>query len=577
MMKSSVAKKMGGGENGTTHASKSEFSPAPTSLPAPFFSRPALSLMAGSVFLGVLCIGLVLPLARLVEKSLTNGEGTWVGLANFITYCTTPGLVQALQHTLFVGFTVTAVTLGLAFLIAYAYTHTCFHGKHLCRMGSLLPLFVPSLFPALGLIYLFGNQGIFNDMLGDTPFYGPLGIVLGCIVYTLPHAVLLLCAALQSIDDDLYLAAQTLGAGPWKRFRTITLPSARYGITSAGIVIFVLTITDFGIPKVLGGDYNMLATEVFTQVIGLNNFNMGATVSLVLLLPALAAFGLDQWALRQQRFKTKGRAHSPQPAPLRDTLFTLAAWAGVALPLCVLGMVVYGAFIAFWPYDLSLSFANFSFQESPYGVTPFWNSILMALGVAVIGTVCIFCGTYITERCPLPRWFTAVYRILAILPLGIPGTVLGLAFVITFNSSHPLLQLFSGGMGILIANSVIHFYTVCHFTASGGLSRLSPQYEMAGATLGVSYLGTFTRVIVPLQRETITTIAFYLFVNALTTISAVVFLYTANTLPASVSILQMADSGKIAEASAMGTLLLAAALLARLAQTGLHRYFARQS
>jgi iron(III) transport system permease protein len=535
-------------------------------MPSPARSLAAFPLMPAGLLTALmlfLCVFLALPLLSLAEQSLFTG-GSFTGLAVFAEFLKTPGLTAAFTHTMLMGGLVTAITLALAFTLAYALTHTRFWGMAPCRAVSLLPLFVPSLFPALGLIYLFGAQGVVTGLIGATPLYGPLGIILGSVIYTLPHALLPLTAALRDIDADLYLAARTLGAGPWRRFFTVTLPGARYGMVSSGIIIFVLTITDFGIPKVLGGEYSMLATEIFKQVVGMQNFAMGATVSLVLLLPCVPAFLLDGWARRKQRFQWRGRPYQPARAPRRDAAFTLLAWLVPALPLAVIGMVVWGSFITFWPYELDLTLANYGFENSVYGAEPFCNSLILAASSTLAGLAFIFSGGYLVERCPLPRFLASGYRLLAILPLAVPGTVLGLAYILAFNTAGSPMQAFYGTIPFLACNCVIHFYTVCHFTAAGGLARLDPHYETAAAILGVSRARTIFRVIMPLQKEVLADMAFYLFVNALTTISAVVFLYAPGSMPASVAILQMLDSGATAQASAMGVLIFLAALAARL-------------
>lgn len=527
---------------------------------------PCIPLLLLFALLLFLCVFLLLPLAALAERSFFDGS-VFTGFASFRVFLKTPGLTAAFTHTMTMGIAVTAITLTMAFLLSYALTHTRFKGLAPCRTLALLPLFVPSLFPALGLIYLFGSQGIVTMALGDIPLYGPLGIILGSVIYTLPHALLPLFGAMRDIDADLYTAARTLGAGPWRRFFTVTLPGARYGLVSSGIVVFVLTITDFGVPKVLGGDYAMLATEIFKQVVGMQDFAMGATVSLVLLLPCLPAFLLDGWIRKKQRFQWRGRPYAPVPSPRRDAAFTLFAWLVPALPLAVIGMVVWGSFITFWPYELGFTLANYGFENSVYGATPFRNSILLALTTACVGTVLIFGGAYLVERCRVPILPGGFYRLLALLPLAVPGTVLGLAYILAFNTSFSPMQALYGSIPFLACNCIIHFYTVCHFTASGGLARLDPNYETVAATLGVSRLSTVRRVIASMQKDNITDVAFYLFVNSLTTLSAVVFLYSPTTMPASVAVLQMLDSGATAEASAMGTLILAAALAAKCMQS----------
>lgn len=512
----------------------------------------------------ILGLGLAYPLLTLLSHSFFDQEGKFVGLVNLAAYVQTPGLAVSFFNTIRIGLLITLLTVTTAFVISFTVTHTRAVWRGPMSSLSLLPLFVPSVFPALGLIYLFGNQGVLKFLLGGTSLYGPLGIVLGGVIYCLPHAVIILIAALREIDATLYDAARTLGAGPARRFFTVTLPGAGYGLINASIVVFLLTIADFGVPKVLGGDYPVLATDIFKQVIGLQNFSMGATVSMALLTPAAAAFTFDAWARRRRKTSGQIRALNPLSSPVRDLLFTVLGWGGLALPLAAMAMVAWGSLVGFWPYDLSPSLANYSFNETIYGLQPLFNSLILALGAAVFGTALIFGGAYVLERSGVHPWAAIAYRLLAILPLCVPGTVLGLAYIMAFNRPGPLADFVYGSMSLLILNSVIHFFSVAHLTASGSLARLDPNYEKAGACLGVPGLVTFWRVIVPVNKNTLLDISFYLFINALTTISAVIFIYSPATVPASVAILQMFDSGQIGQASALSMLILFCALAARL-------------
>src|SRR5262249_36165616 len=182
---------------------------------------------------------------------------------------------------------------------------------------SQIPLLAPSLLPAISLVYLFGNQGIARGVLMGASVYGPIGIVMGEVFWTFPHALIIITTALAMSDGRLYEAAQALRASPRRIFWTVTLPGARYGVISAVLVVFVLVITDFGVPKVIGGQYNVLATDIYKQVIGQQNFQMGAVVGLILLLPAIIAFIVDQVMQRRQSALLSARAvpYSPKPDP----------------------------------------------------------------------------------------------------------------------------------------------------------------------------------------------------------------------------------------------------------------------
>ncbi len=519
-----------------------------------------------------LCYWLLFPVWSLAARSLADESGGFAGLANFAAVFRTPGLSQAIWHTLLMGAVTVLLTVGCAFVVAYGLTRARVAAARLAGAVCLLPLFAPSLFPCVGLVYLFGGQGVAKALLCGADIYGPVGIILGSVLFCLPHAVVLLMTTLRSIDPGLHEAARTLGVGPWRRFCTITLPHARYGLISAALVVFILTITDFGVPKVLGGNYSMLSTEIYKQVIGLQNFGLGASVSLVLMLPSLAAFLLDSWARKKQSgLFGPGRQRPVVRRAARDAALSLAVWSVLGAQLAVFGMVVFGSFVSFWPYDLSFTLANYDFSLQGADFAPFCTSLLLALGVALAGSALMFVGAYCVARCSLPRAMTGLYRVLALLPLSIPGTVLGLAYIFAFNRPGNWYELLHGSLPLLVLNTVVHFYTVGHLTFAASLQALNPHYETVGFTVGVPRSVTFFRVILPLSGRTLLDTALYLFVNALTTISAVVFLYTPETMPASVFMLQVNDTGNTAAAAAIGTLLLLLAFAARLLYTLLLR------
>jgi iron(III) transport system permease protein len=519
------------------------------------------------LLLALLLAGLFYPLFLLGCRAFESERGLWAGLDNFRAYLEIPQLRQALFNTLGIAALSTLAVLGLSFALAYALTHARVYGGRVCRACAMLSLCAPSFLPAMGLIYLFGEQGALKALLGGYSLYGPLGVFLGGVLYTLPFASILLISAFEDMDGKLYLSARLLGAGRVRIFFSLTLPQVFYALISAAIVVFTLTVADFGVPKVLGGDFSMLSTEIFKQVVGMRNFPLGAVVSLTLLLPVIPAFALNRWAgakLKRQRPAGGGAgktALDPPPAPLYDALMSLTAWGVVLLPLAVTAMILFVSFINFWPYDLDFTLSNYSFTESVYGHAPYLNSLKLALGVALGGTLLTFGGAYITQRCQVPRLWSALYSLLAISPLCIPGAALGLAYIFAFNHIGGLWgTLLHSGPFLLILNSIIHLYPVGHLNMADSLNALPGNYEAVGAGLGASRPHTLRRVILPLRAQALAETALYFFVSSLTTISALVFIYSADNIPASVAVLQMFDAGKTGEAAAMGALILFTAL-----------------
>lgn len=537
--------------------------------------RPAAAALLLLLLL-FLAFALLIPLLCLLAKSLCNAQGAFVGLDAFRTCFREPGLTEALGNTLLMGLAATAVTLPPAFILAYGITRTRMLGATLASGLSLLPLFAPSLFPALGLIYLFGRQGLARPFMGDIDLYGPLGIIMGSAVICLPHATLLLTAGLRSADPSLHEAARTLSAGSFRRFLTITLPQTRYGLISAALTCFILTITDFGVPQVLGGNHAMLATEIYKQVLGQQNFSLGAAISILLLFPALIAFGIDRRARKKQALlHASGMALPLRSRPGRDLAFTLLVWLILGFLLFLFGLVVWGSFISFWPYDFSLTLANYDFSLLGGDYSPLGNSLLLAGSAALLGPTLAFSGAYLSRRRGLPSFLGAAYTLLALIPLSIPGTVLGLAYIFAFNRPGALFACLYGSLPLLLINTLIHFYTVGQLAAVTTLQHINPDFETVGRTLAVPRRRTLFRVILPLSRESLLEISFYFFVNSLTTISALVFLYTPESMPASIFMLQISDTGNAAAASAVGSCILALALAGRLGYSLLRRGFAR--
>ena len=548
------------------------------------------TLLVQGLLLALLVAGVVFPLCVLLRQAFVDVSGTFTGLGVFTDYISSFKPLAALLHTLGVGVVSALGTVFLAFIPAWSATHDRLLGKRVCTAACMVTLFVPSILPAIGLVYLLGGQGLLSGLILDGEIYGFIGIILGSVAYTLPHAFLLLYTSLRGINPDLYRAARTLGAGPFRVFCTVTLPGCRYGLLCALVVAFILSITDFGVPKVLGGEFSMLSTEIFQLFIGMQDFSKGAVASMLLLLPSIPAFCLDHWARKkeaaQRMVGTVSRedgqgAHfstfppntaEPRKAgqvrfspAMQKGLCTLASWLVAAFPLCIVLVVVFSSFTSFWPYDLNLTLSAYSFDTTFYGIAPYFNSVKLALAVALAGTTLTFVGAYLARRSD--GFFRTAYNALALVPLCVPGTVLGLAYAVGASRVPGFMApLLDGGIVLLTLNTVIHFYTVCHFTCLAGLDKFGADFEAVGATLGTPRYRTFFRVTLPLQAQTLMDTAFYLFVNALTTLSAVVFIYSAHNTPASVAVMQLFDSGQMTEASALGTLILITAFAAKAAQ-----------
>ena len=513
---------------------------------------------------------LAAPLAAILMQSVEGKDGAFVGLANFVAYVQTPTLKQSLWNSLWVSTVVTLIAVPAAFLFAYALTRSCMPFKGLFRAVTLTPLLAPSMLSAISFIYWFGNQGVLRDAMkavGIASIYGAPGIIISEIFSVFPHALMILVTALSLADARLYEAADAMGTSASRKFFTITLPGAKYGLISAAMVTFTLVMTDFGIPKVIGGNFNVLATDIFKLVIGQQDFQKGAVVGFILLAPALLTFFVNRFVQRKQTSMLTARAvpYSPSPSRGFDGVMTgycalVAAWL-----LSVLGMAIFASFVKFWPYDLSMSTNHYVFGllDGEVGGA-FINSLKLAGGTAVFGTMIVFVGAYLIEKTRDLDWLRPVVQLLALLPMAVPGLVLGLGYIFFFNApTNPLNGLYHT-LTLLVICTIVHFYTTGHLTAVTALKALDAEFESVSASLKVPFFKTFWRVTLPICTPALLDIARYFFINAMTTISAVVFLYSPETKVAAIAILNLDEAGEIGAAAAMAVLIAAASTMATL-------------
>jgi iron(III) transport system permease protein len=526
--------------------------------------RPILSVedwllrCAIVVVVVILSAGTVLPVATLLIKSVLGRDGAFVGLANYRDYFTSPGLLRSAQHTAIVACVSTFITVSAALAFAYALTRTCMPGKSLFRAIALIPLLAPSLLPAISLVYLFGAHGVLKPMLLGYSVYGPIGIVAGEVFAAFPHALLILVTSLSIADARLYEASETLGASRLRTFCTVTLPGIKYGLVSCISVILTITMTDFGVPKVIGGGYDVLATDVYTQVVGWQNFHIGAVIGVILLIPAVLSFGVDSVVRRRQV-----AVLSPNTVPYepkRNLGVDLPMWLFCALlsafVLIIITTAAFASIVKFWPYNFGLTLAHYDFDNTTdVGWKAYWSSVRLSGYCALWGTALIFAGAYLVEKVRGMRCARAAIHFMAMLPMAVPGLTLGLAYIFFYDNPHNPLGVIYGTMWILVLSCIFHFYTASHITAVTALRQLDREFEAVSASLGISAFATFWRVTVPVCAPAILSIGIYLFIRAMTTVSVVVFLYSPDTLLASVAVMYLDDNGVESVAAAMAMML----------------------
>lgn len=511
--------------------------------------------------LALFIIFLALPLAAMLRKSFENRDGEFIGLANYISYFSTPSLSISLWNSLFIASMTTIIVIPIAFIFAFSLTRSRMPFKEVFRNLVLIPVLAPSLLPAIALVYLFGNQGMVRWILMGNSIYGPIGIIIAQIFFNLPQAVMLLVATLAMADQRLYESASALKTSRSRVWLTVTWPEIRFGLASCALVTFVKVITDFGSAIVIGGSYNVLATDIYKQVVGQLDFGMGAVIGVVLMIPAIIAFLGNQAIQRRQQAVLTVRSvpYNPPRSKLRDTILLLFCILVAIFMVIILGVAVWGSFVTYWPYNLTLSFKNYNFSTfDPSGWAPFVNSLKMAAITSIIGTLVVFCGAYALEKVKDFGSVVGLTATLAMLPLAVPGLVLGLSYVIFFNSRGNPLEPLLGTLLLMAVGTLVHYYTVCHLTAVTALKQLDKEFEAVSESLKVSLFKTLFRVTLPICAPAVLEIAGFLFLAAMASVSVLIFIYSPVSRVAAIAVVNINDAGFTAAAAAMATCIVGA-------------------
>ncbi|WP_447773635.1 putative 2-aminoethylphosphonate ABC transporter permease subunit [Variovorax boronicumulans] len=528
------------------------------------------------VVMAMLFVFLVAPLLTILAHAVQDKNGNFVGLAHFITYFQTPSLLRAAWNSIWVSAAVVMISVPTAFVFAYALTRSRMPAplKAVFRLIALIPLLAPSLLSAISFVQWFGNQGALKFLLGGASIYGAPGIILAEVYNTFPHALMILVTALSLADGRLYEAATALRTRPFRQFMTITLPSCKYGLISAATVVFTYVVSDFGAPKVIGGNFNVLSVDVFKQVVGQHNFSIGAVVGMLLLLPSIISFVIDYVVRRKLKAQLTARSvpYTPKPRKVADAVLTLFCTVVCGLLLATIGMAVYTSAISLWPYDLSFTLKHYHFVlvESDMAAA-YGNSLMVAMVTAVAGSLIVFVGAYLIEKTRNLGLMRKGMHLMAVLSMAVPGLVLGLGYVMFFNHpSNPLNFLYQT-MAILIISMVVHYYTSSHLTAVTALKQIDNEFEAVSASLKVPFFKTFLRVTVPVCLPAILDIGRYFFVVSMASLSCAIFLYTPETILASVAIMHLDDAGDIGPAAALASLIVVTSTLVCIAYALLTR------
>ncbi|MGL6064022.1 MAG: putative 2-aminoethylphosphonate ABC transporter permease subunit [Fusobacteriaceae bacterium] len=526
-----------------------------------------LLLIIGILFL---LISIVLPLGTLFIKTFQDREGNFIGMSNFIEYLNNPVTESSLKNSFLVSITVTITVTLLALIFTYGMSRSKIKGKKILELIALLPLFSPTMSHGTALIYLLGRHGIITKLFNlNIDIYGFWGIIIAEIMYIFPILFIMYSLSLKLEDYRTYEAAEMMGINKIKQFFIITIPNIKYTLITGGFAAFTLSFSDFGAPKVIGGNFNVVATDVYKQVVGQQNMGVGSAVGILLIIPAFLAFLVDIiFQKKSIKISSKATKYKIKNNIYRDIMCNLFNYTLVCIILIFFIVVVLASLVKTWPYDMSLNFDAYNFTVMGENIWKiFGNSIFVGVLTALLGTILCFFIAYFIEREKEFIFIRKTGYFLSVLPNAIPGLTIGLAYIFFFNSRLNPLNFLYGSFGILIIANIIHFFTTPFLTITAALKKLDREYETISNLMGVPWYKTVFKVIIPLSLDSILESFSYYFVNSMITISAVVFLYTTSTRVASVMMISKTDSGEIRTASAVAVMIICVNILFKLLMT----------
>lgn len=445
----------------------------------------------------------------------------------------------------------TVISVVLSFSLAWMLNRSNIKFKSFFVVLFTIPMLIPSISHGMGLVFLFGDNGIVTNLLGiNIGLYGYKGIVMGSVLYSFPVSFLMFNDSFQYEDYTIYEAAGVLGMSKFRQFISITLPSMRRTIVSAILAVFTMIFTDYGVSLMTGGTDMTLPVYMYREVIGMMNFSGGAVVGVVLLLPAMVAFIMD---LRSSGINASGstvtKAYLIEENKARDiAVYVIFAIVIVLLCLPIVAFVLL-SFVKQYPVDMSFSLETAKKLLSSGIGQYFINSVAVALLTSLVGTCLSYFSAYITARSK-KAISNGMLHFISMLSLAVPGIVLGLSYVLTFKNV-PIY----GTIFILVVVNIAHFFSSPYLLAYNSLSKFNPNLEDVADTLGINRMKLLFSVYIPSTRATIVEMYSYFFVNSMITISAVSFLMNFRTMPLSLLIPQL-ESQSFIEGTAMVSLMI---------------------
>ena len=509
-----------------------------------FINAELIHILAAILFL-LLAIFLLYPILAVLIKSIKSPDG--LTLSYYAKFFVKGYYFQSLLNTLMLGFINTVVCLTVGFCMAYLTTRGPLSLRKPLKFIAMMPLIAPPYLFAISLIILFGRNGILTKFFGlNWSIYGFSGVVIAQTLAFIPLAYLMIENTLMSLNPNLEESAYDLGASETRIIRTITIPLLAPGILKAGLLVFVMTIAEFGNAAILGGRTPFLAPDTYQMIIGEADFEMGSVLSVILIIPCIIIFFLHSYLLTGKKFTTIGGkpvASEPRKmTPLVKIPFLIISCLAGLVILISFGVVFISSFTRLLGVKNEIVFSHILNFDSNRAI---YNSIQVSLIAAFIGAII---GTLLAYVIVRGKFFGRTFiEMVSLSGFALPGTVIGIGYLLAFNT--PPIKL-TGGIMILALNCVFRFLAVGVEAGISKLHQINIEIEEASADLGANFMTTFYKIVLPIMFPAFIAGFIYTFMTAIVSLSAVVFLVSPGFELAAVKIFDAAAYGEIGIASA---------------------------
>ena len=502
---------------------------------------------------------LVLVLIRAIQ---TNGV---ISIHNIIKIVTKERFLISLSNSLKIATLSALIATTFAFFLAYVlhYTHVSKWIKKAINIFAIMPMLMPTITYGFAIIYTFGKQGIFTKLFGFQPFqlYGFNGLLVGYVIYTLPIAFILIKNTMKYVDKKQFILSIIMGDNGRRRFFHTIFRPLFYTIVIAFIQTFFLSFTDFGIPAAIGGQYEVIASTLYNQMLGsIPNFHNGAVIALVLLIPSIVAVIVVSYIERLNvRYDKIAEVVLPK-YQVKDRICSVLSILILLIIVVVFAVIFILPFVKEWPYNTTFTLRHFveTFQSSNL-LEVVKNAFIVAIATAVVGTILCYVAAIISARGKMPKSITTSIDFVSVITNALPGMVLGIGFMFAFKGTN--LQ---NTYIILIICNITHFFSTPYVMIKNAFMKMNASWETTGRLLGDSWFSTLRKVMIPCSISTVFEMFGYYFINSMVTISAIIFLVGAQTSVITTKIKELQHFAKFTDIFVLSILIFIANVIMKL-------------